>query len=575
MFVNTRALGELIFQELWRINDDNLAIALHHGSLAVEQRRRVEAAMAEGRLKAVVATSTLDLGIDWGDVDLVVHMGSPKGSSRLLQRIGRANHRLDEPSRAIIVPGNRFELIECMATRAAALAGEQDNERLRPGGLDVLAQHILGMAAAAPFRADDLFAEVISAAPYRGLAREDFDACLAFVATGGYALRSYDRFARIRQNRDGRWRIANPRVAQAYRMNVGTIVEEGMVKVRLVRSRSRGRGATGPIGRGGRVLGEMEEYFIEGLAPGDTFLFGGEVLRFEALVDNEAYASRSSAETPKVPSYNGGRFSFTADVAGRVRKILSDPAQWRGLPGQVREWLDIQRRRSRLPAPDELLVETFPRAGRNFLVCYPFEGRLAHQTLGMLVTRRMERAGLRPMGFVATDYSLAIWGLGDAAARIGAGLVSLEALFDQDMLGDDLEAWLAESSLMKRTFRNCAIVAGLIERRFPGHEKTGRQVTMSTDLIYDVLRRHEPDHLLLRAARADAGKGLLDVGRVAAMLSRVRGRIVHRDLPRVSPLAVPVLLEIGREAVFGDAQESLLAEAADDLIAEAMGGEAT
>jgi len=242
-----------------------------------------------------------------------------------------------------------------------------------------------------------------------------------------------------------------------------------------------------------------------------------------------------------------------------VRGIISDPRAWRQLPTQVCEWLEIQQWRSQMPGRRELLIETFPRANKQYLVCYPFEGRLAHQTLGMLLTRRLERARLRPLGFVANEYALAVWGLGDVAARIAQRELSLDALFDEDMLGDDLEAWLAESALMKRTFRNCAIIAGLIERRFPGQEKSRRQVTISTDLVYDVLRSHQPDHVLLRAARADASTGLLDVRRLGEMLSRIKGRIVHKALDHVSPLAVPVMLEIGREAVYGEAAETLLA----------------
>jgi ATP-dependent Lhr-like helicase len=434
----------------------------------------------------------------------------------------------------------------------------------------VLAQHVLGCACGEPFVADELFAEVKAAAPYSGLSRADFDAVLDFVATGGYALKAYERFARIRQTKDGRWRVANPMVAQRYRMNVGTIVEADMLKVRLVRSRSGGAGHTGPIARGGRLLGEVEEYFVEMMVPGDTFVFAGEILKYEALVEDEVYVSRSTSEDPKVPAYEGGKFPLSTYLADRVRRMLADPAQWAQLPEQVREWLRIQQWRSLVPRENDLLVETFPRADKFYLVCYPFEGRLAHQTLGMLLTRRLERARLKPLGFVANEYALAVWGLGDLGLRISRGELSLPALFDEDMLGDDLEAWLAESSLMKRTFRNCAIIAGLIERRFPGEEKSRRQVTISTDLVYDVLRKHQGDHVLLRAARADAATGLLDIKRLGEMLSRIRGRIVHKALDRVSPLAVPVMLEIGREPVYGEASEAVLAEAADDLIKEAM-----
>lgn len=563
VFVNTRMQAELLFQELWHINDDNLPIALHHGSLDVAQRRKVEAAMGEGRLKAVVCTSSLDLGIDWGAVDLVINVGAPKGSSRLMQRIGRANHRLDEPSRAVLVPANRFEVLECRAALEAVRAGAQDSAVIRSGALDVLAQHILGMCCAGPVSADDLYREVVSAEPYAELTRRDFDDTLDFVATGGYALRAYERFARIRRMKDGRWRVANPQMAQHYRLNVGTIVESTMLKVRLASAKAR---------YGGRVLGEVEEYFAEQLSPGDTFVFAGEVLAFLAIAENEVRVTRTQATDPKVPSYAGGKFPLSTFLAARVRALLAEPARWASLPGQVRDWLELQKWRSRLPGREDLLIETFPRGGRHYLVAYPFEGRLAHQTLGMLLTRRLDRARLNPLGFMANDYALAIYGMSDLSLAIKDGRLSLDALFDADMLGDDLEDWLAESSLMKRTFRQCAVIGGLIERRFPGQEKSSRQVTMSTDLIYDVLRRHEPGHVLLRAARADAATGLLDIRRLSDMLTRIRGRIDHVPLARVSPLAVPVMLEIGRERVAGEASEALLAEAEDELIREAMSG---
>src|SRR6187399_525294 len=344
-----------------------------------------------------------------------------------------------------------------------------------------------------------------------------------------------------------------------------------MLKVRLVRGRGGGAGSTGMIGRGGRMLGEIEEYFIEGLVTGDTFVFGGEIVRYEALVEDQVYVSRANDKDAKVPSYMGGKFPLSTYLAERVRKLLDDRRQWNALPEQVRDWLSLQKDVSRVPAVRELLIETFPRSHKHYLVCYPFEGRLAHQTLGMLLTRRLERARVRPLGFVANEYALAVWGLGDMSFMIRQGKLDLNALFDPDMLGDDLEAWLAESALMKRTFRTCAVISGLIPRRFVGEEKSRRQVTISTDLVYDVLRRHQPDHILLRAARADAAAGLLDIRRLAEMLSRIKGRIVHKALDRVSPLAVPVMLEIGRETVYGEASEAVMAEAAEDLIKEAMG----
>jgi ATP-dependent helicase Lhr and Lhr-like helicase len=575
VFVNTRSQAEMLFQDLWRMNDDGLAIALHHGSLDVAQRRKVEDAMSAGKLRGVVCTSSLDLGVDWGDVDLVINVGAPKGASRLMQRIGRANHRLDEASRAVLVPANRFEVLECRVAIDAVRENAQDTPPLRTGGLDVLAQHVLGRACGEPFLADALYDEVRTAAPYADLTRTDFDDVVDFVATGGYALKTYERFARIKQDKSGRWRVTNPKVRQSYRLNVGTIVEEAMLKVRLVRSRGGGqgnnKGSTGAIARGGRMLGEIEEYFIEGLSIGDTFVFAGEVVRYEQMSEDQVYVSRANDSDPKVPSYMGGKFPLSTYLAERVRNLLADKRAWNGLPEQVRDWLSLQAHLSRVPAARELVVETFPRGNKHYLVCYPFEGRLAHQTLGMLLTRRLERARARPLGFVANEYALAVWGLGDMSFMIRQGKLDLNALFDPDMLGDDLEAWLAESALMKRTFRTCALISGLIARRFTDEEKTRRQVLFSTDLIYDVLRKHQPDHVLLRAARADAATGLLDLRRLSDMLTRIRGRITHRELDRVSPLAVPVMLEIGREAVYGEASDELLAEAAEELVKEATG----
>lgn len=560
IFVNTRSQAEMLFQELWRINEESLPIALHHGSLDVGQRRKVEEAMARNALRAVVATSTLDLGIDWGDIDLVIHVGAPKGASRLAQRIGRANHRMDEPSYAVLVPANCFEVLECQAALNANYTGTQDSPPLSEGAIDVLAQHILGMACAGPFDENALYAEVRQAEPYSHLDRAIFDQALNFVATGGYALRAYEQYAKIRRTKDGLWRVSNPRIAQQYRLNMGTIIEAAELNVRLVKS-GRARSA-----QGGRMLGRIEENFVESLTQGDTFIFGGHVLCFETIRENECYVSRSPKVEARVPAYMGGKFPLSTYLAAEVRAMLADPRRWSVLPMQVKNWLEQQKIQSRLPRQNELLVETFNEKDRSFLVAYPFEGRLAHQTLGMLLTRRLERAGQHPVGFVATDYSIGLWGLEDMGENILRGRLSLAELFNEDMLGDDLEAWLDESYLLKRSFRNCAMIAGLIERRHPGKEKTGRQVTVSTDLIFDVLRAHEPNHILLQATRQDAAQGLLDIKRLGDMLARIKNHIVHQSTDRMSPLALPVMLEIGKEMIPGSAQDHVLADAADALI---------
>jgi ATP-dependent Lhr-like helicase len=546
VFVNTRATAEIIFRDLWTENDQSLPIGIHHGSLAPEARKKVEAAMAEGRLRAIVATASLDLGIDWGDVDLVIQMGAPKGASRLLQRTGRANHRMDEASHALIVPGNRFEYLESLAARDAVEEGELDNDIFRPGGLDVLAQHLLGLAAAAPFDADTIFAEIRSAAPYAGLSRARFDETLNFVATGGYALKAYDRYQKLRLGKDGLWRLSTPGLAAQYRLNSGTIVESVQMNV--------------TFGRRGRSLGRIEEWFGAQLRVGDSFVFAGLTLEVTGFEEADIHV-RLGRGSPSVPSYQGGRMPLSTNLAARVRGLLNSPERWAEMPDDVREWLEWQQLRSRLPSHDDLLIETFERDERWFMVAYGFAGRNAHQTLGMLLTQRMEAAGLQPLGFVGSDYMVAVWSL--------QRVTDPAPLFSPDVLEQELADWMAASPFLRRAFREVAIIGGLIERALPGKHKTGRQLSAASDLIYDVLRRHEPGHLLLTAAWADARGKLTDIDRLVSLLELAQQRLTLVELDRVSPLAVPVLLEVGRESVPGAADTWLLLEA-EALAAEAM-----
>ncbi len=547
IFCNTRGLAELIFQELWKVNDLSLPIAIHHGSLDREARQRAEQAMAEGRLRALVATSSLDLGLDWGDVDCVIQMGAPKGSSRLLQRIGRANHRLDEPSKALIVPGNRFEYLEARAALDAVEAGERDADRFRPGALDVLAQHVMALACAAPFQEEALLAEIRSAAPYQWVDAETFARLLGFVRDGGYALKSYDRFRRLAPDGQGGWRIAHPRLAAQHRLNAGIIVDAPTLDVRF---------------KNGRRLGSVEEYFASTLVTGDTFAFAGLSLEVESIRDTDLIV-RATTKPARIPSYVGARMALSTRLADRVRGFLADPTSWQRFPEDVRFWLEMQALRSVLPRPGELLVETFPHEGHHYMICYPFEGWNAHQSLGMLITKRMERAGLQPLGFVASDYALAIWSL--------RPVLHPENLFDAEILSEEFVEWVESSHLLKRAFREVAVIGGLIERQHPGKRKTGKQVTFSTDLIFDVLRKYEPDHLLLEAAWADARERLTDVARLGDLLDRAAGTMLHKQLERVSPLAIPALVLIGRENVAAsDLDDALLGELADTLAEEAM-----
>ncbi len=547
VFSNTRGLAELIFQELWNANELKLPIGIHHGSLDIAARRKVEQAMADGKLRGLVATSSLDLGVDWGNVDCVIQMGAPKGSSRLLQRIGRANHRLDEASEAIVVPGNRFEYLEALAAWDAVKEGVLDGEPFRPGALDVLAQHVMACACAASFTAAELYAEVTSAWQYRDLSFESFERIVDFIATGGYALKAYDRFRRLTQDASGQWRVTHPRFAQQHRMNAGIIIDSPMLQVRF---------------KNGRRLGALDEGFATAMVPGDTFFFAGLALEVERIDATDLYV-RATTKTARIPSYGGARMPLTTHLADRVRRLLDDRSQWPRFPDDVREWLEVQAWRSVIPAPDQLLVETFPRDRMHLMVVYSFEGWNAHQSLAMLVTKRMETRGLRPVGFVASDYAFAVWGL--------KPIEDPAALLSPDILTGEFVDWVEQSALLKRAFREVAVIGGLVERQHPGKKKTGRQVTFSTDLIYDVLRKYEPEHLLLEAAWADARARMTDVGRLGALLDRANATMVHKRLDRVSPLAVPVLVLIGRESVAQRLTEDEMLMEAEALAQEAMG----
>ena len=546
IFCNTRSLAELIFQDLWKVNTDSLPIGVHHGSLALEARRKVEGAMASGRLRALVATASLDLGVDWGNVDCVIQMGAPKGSSRLLQRLGRSNHRLDEASQGILVPGNRFEYLEARAALDAVEAGELDPDIFRPGALDVLAQHVMALACAAPFDQAALLDEIRSALPYSALDDKTFDRVLHFISDGGYSLKAYDRFKRLTQDPDGLWRVSHPRFVTQHRLNAGIIVEATMLNVRF---------------KNGRHLGKVEEGFAAQLSPGDTFFFAGLSCEVQSI-DTEDLIVRASSKPARIPTYGGSRMPLSTNLATRVRHFLAEPEQWHRFPPDVRDWLEFQAKRSALPRPGQLLVETFPREGRHYMVAYSFEGWNAHQSLGMLVTRRMEAEGLKPLGFVANDYALACYGL--------EKITDPAALFSPDILEHEFVDWVQQSHLLKRAFREVAVIGGLVERQHPGKRKTGRQVTFSTDLIYDVLRKYEPTHLLLQAAWDDARARMTDVGRLAHLLDRAADTMLHVDLDRITPLAVPVLTLIGREKVStGSTDDALLIEA-EALAAEAM-----
>jgi len=545
IFHNTRAQAEIYFHNLWLANEDALPIGIHHGSLSRDQREKVEAAMVRGDLRAIVCTGSLDLGIDWGDVDLVVQIGAPKNVKRLIQRIGRANHRYNAPSKAVLVPANRFEVVECVAALEAAKEHDLDGDPKGAGPRDVLCQHILTAACSGPFDATELFREIKTVGAFTDLSRAAFDDCLDFCATGGYALRAYDQWKRLKEV-DGKWQLRDPRSAARIRMNLGTIFDTETLKVKFRRS--------------AKALGEVEESFAATLTQGDTFLIGGQIVRYEGLNQLVVEVSREKGRTPKVATFNGTKSATSTQLSQRILTMFQQD-NWPVLPAHTAEWLQLQRSVSKLPEAGRILVETFPMDGRENIVVYGFVGVNAHRTLGLILTQRMEAAGLNPLGFVVTDYALLIWGL--------TPVDDVEPLLDPDNIRDGLETWLQGNAVMKRTFRVAATVAGLIERNSRQGRKSGRQATFSSDILYDTLAKYDPDHLMLRITREEAMRGLVDFGRVEELLQRTKGRVDHVKLDRITPLSAPLFLEPGRIPVFGDGREKLLQDAAAQLMKDA------
>ena len=548
IFHNTRAQAEIFFHNLWLNNQDNLPVAIHHGSLDLAQRKRVEAAITKGELRAVVCTGTLDLGIDWNEVDLVIQVGAPKNIKRLVQRIGRANHTYNTPSKAIIVPANKFEIVECQAALEAVRDKDLDGEPIASGSLDVLCQHILLVACSGKILPSKLFEEIKQIGAYKNLTHEEFKECMGFCIDGGYALKRYEQWHRLKLDHSGNLILRDPRVANKIRMNVGTIQDTETLKVRTHRR------------SGGKPLGEIEEAFAASLTKGDTFLIGGNIVRFESLREMIVEVTHNANKQPKIATFMGTKFATSTKLSDRILDSFENQS-WKDLPADTVNWLNKQKEFSQLPVRNSLLIETFFRKSRHYLVVYGFAGRNANQTLGLILSKKLEELNLAPLGFVANDYATLIWGLEKVENPI--------QLFKFSEIELGLDKWFSGNALMKRTFKAVASVSGLIDRNLPGLRKSGRQTTFSSDILYDTLVKYDPTHLLLKITKDEAMKGLIDFSRIEEMFKRVDDNIIHKNLPHVSPLAAPMLLEVGTIPIEGQARELLLKNEANSLMKEA------
>lgn len=548
IFHNTRAQAEIFFHNLWLNNQDNLPVAIHHGSLDLAQRKRVEAAITKGELRAVVCTGTLDLGIDWNEVDLVIQVGAPKNIKRLVQRIGRANHTYNTPSKAIIVPANKFEIVECQAALEAVRDKDLDGEPIASGSLDVLCQHILLVACSGKILPAKLFEEIKQIGAYKNLTHEEFKECMGFCIDGGYALKRYEQWHRLKLDHSGNLILRDPRIANKIRMNVGTIQDTETLKVRTHRR------------SGGKPLGEIEEAFAASLTKGDTFLMGGKIVRFESLREMIVEVTHNANKQPKIATFMGTKFATSTKLSDRILDSFENQS-WKDLPADTVNWLNKQKEFSQLPVRNSLLIETFFRKSRHYLVVYGFAGRNANQTLGLILSKKLEELNLAPLGFVANDYATLIWGLEKVENPI--------QLFKFSEIELGLDKWFSGNALMKRTFKAVASVSGLIDRNLPGLRKSGRQTTFSSDILYDTLVKYDPTHLLLKITKDEAMKGLIDFSRIEEMFKRVDDNIIHKNLPHVSPLAAPMLLEVGTIPIEGQARELLLKNEANSLMKEA------
>lgn len=552
VFVNTRSQAEFLFHQLWSINTNKLSIAIYHGSLSKEQRIKTVELTTKGIIQAIITTSALELGIDWGNVDAVIQIGGPHKVSRLLQRIGRSNHQFDKQSLAYLIPTNCFDSLESQASINAIEKGQLNHEVTYPGSLDVVIQFIINCACSYPVDKDKLLTLIRNAYPYRKLDQALFFKLFQFAIDGGYTLAHYAQYHRLYEIEKNHYSPTSSQVIRRHRQNIGTIIESAHLRVKVLNKRQD------------KIVGNIEERFIQELEPGDTFLFAGETLEYIRLHNMFVETRKVKTKNPMLPSYQGGALPLSTFLADEVRKLINHRSQWKILPAKVQEWLGLQKKFSGLPTSKMLLIEQFFHKRRNYIVIYSFEGLRANHSLGMLLSRRLEELRLKPIHFTATDYGVAI-GMLELMDNS-----TLTHLFSPTILNEELDKWLHQSSLLKRTFRQIAIISGLTERQMAGTHKSMKQVTFSTDLIYDVLKKYEPDHILLTITHTEVMSIILDIERLELMLKQVNYSLDIKNLDRPSPFAITILSTFKTEKINGEAEEELLSFLEQEIIANEL-----
>jgi len=529
VFTNTRSQTEQWYQALLKAKPDWAGrIALHHGSLDRKVRDFVENGLRSGLLRCVVCTSSLDLGVDFSPVDRVLQIGSPKGVARLLQRAGRSGHRPGCESRVTCVPTNALELVEIAAARDAAAAGRIEGRTPIRKPLDVLAQHLVTVALGGGFQSEELLAEVRQTHAYSDLSEVEWQWVIDFVVRGGDTLGAYPEYRRVEIDADGSLQVKSPLIARRHRMAIGTIVGEASVRVQYL--------------RGGR-LGTVEETFIDRLKPGDVFQFAGKLLKLVRVHDMTAWVRKAARAAGVVPRWMGGRMPLSNELAAAVRTKLEEASrgEFRGAEMKaVRPILELQAKRSAIPAATDLLVERLRSREGHHLFVYPFEGRFVHEGLAALMAYRLSKRKPITFSIAVNDYGFELL----SREEPPFDGIAAEASFTTEGLADDLLASLNAAEMAKRSFREIARVAGLVHPGYPGQGKTAKQLQASSNLFYQVFAEYDPGNLLLHQARREVLEKQLEESRLRAALERLgRSRLLVEEPAKPTPLAFPLLVD--------------------------------
>ena len=551
IFTNTRAQCEIWYKRLLDL-DPELAgvIAMHHGSLSREIRQWVEEAISDGRLKAVVCTSSLDLGVDFAPVETIIQVGGPKGVARFLQRAGRSGHRPGERSRIYFFPTHSLELIEAAALRQAVKEQYLEDRIPLMNCFDVLAQYLVTLSLGEGFEAEEILNEVRSIWCFSQMTREEWNWVLGFISGGGNALRAYPEFHRV-VYRDGKWRVASPRIARRHRISIGTIVSDTMVAVRWKR-------------RG--LVGHIEESFIASLNPGDVFWFAGQALELLEIRELTAFVKPSDKQTGKIPSWQGGKLPLTSRMSDMLRRKLTEAM--RGNPEKDPELdhlapiIAMQAERSAIPAQDELLIEYLESEEGYHMLIYPFEGRLVHEGLASLVAWRLGNIQPASFSIAYNDYGFEILSNRPVSPEqaLDLGLLSTEGL------SEDLFKGINAHELAQRKFREIAAISGLVFKGYPGQPIRDRHIQSNAGLLYQVMEEYDPDNLLIRQAIDEVLVVQVEIDRMRRALERIStNRIVIRRISRPGPFAFPVIVDRLRAKMSSESVADRIAAMSLDL----------